>query len=178
MHAQKGFFRALLIPLILSLVPGWGHIWVHRATRGLLIFVCFFGLANYALMALLLADAAEPPILARPALALAAGVLVFSYIDILRLTLWNRNKRLLARCDGYLRRAIIHYLRDEYGQAEELLLKVLRRRPFDVPALSYLAAVQRGRGAEKKAQESFKRALAAARGGRWEASLRAEIKRV
>ena len=35
---------SVVIPLLLSTVPGWGHIWVRRNTRGLALFLLFFSL--------------------------------------------------------------------------------------------------------------------------------------
>lgn len=152
--------RKAIVPLILAVIPGWGHIWVQRPTRGLLLFIPFFGLLNIALMGLL--EPVNSPV--KPwvstALALAAALYVFSFLDTIRITIWVKSRRVQKRRSRLLWKAQVHYLKGEHGQATESLQRMLRIHPHDVTALMYSGLIRRDSGDSRAARAAWKKALA------------------
>ena len=167
---------APIVPVILSLVPGWGHIWLRRFGRGLLVFTVFVVAANIALMQSL----AKTPTHAswiRPALAVAAAVFVFGIADVLRITLRRHVSGTEPRRRKLLTRALGHYVRDENGQAEEVLAKLVRLDTGRPAPWYYLGCVRAERGRLRAAKRAFRTARRVDRRGEWTDEIRLALQR-
>lgn len=165
----------VLFPLTLAVVPGWGHIWLRRYNRGLALFFLCFGALNLRVVIELLADPGQYRFVKDLTIALAIGVLVFSLVDVLRITIWLKSKTVVNRRKQLYRKALTHYLRSEYGQAEDAALRMIRTNPLDAQALLVLGMIQREDGRRKKAMGTFKRALRGGLAGTWKADLEREL---
>ncbi len=165
----------VLFPFTLAFVPGWGHIWLRRYNRGLALFFLFFGSINVSLAIFLLDTSERFAMLNRLAQALAVGVLVFSLVDVLRITIWLKSKTVTNRRKMLYRKSLTHYLRSEYGQAEDSAVRMIRTNPLDVQALLILGMIQREDGRPRNAAATFKRALRGGQAGVWRADLEREL---
>jgi cytochrome c-type biogenesis protein CcmH/NrfG len=156
---RKGaFIPAVLAPLVLSLVPGWGHIWLHRPVRGMTLFLLVFGALNLALLMGLGIRVDLPRGLFHPVLAAAAGIYVYSVVDVARLALWTASRSAQAKRQTLFKKVVAHYLKGEHGQAEEAVRGMLRIDPQDTSALVYLGMIHGARGRRGKAIATLKRA--------------------
>ena len=167
---------AVLVPLVLSIIPGWGHIWLRRYNRGLAIFLLFFAIVNLELMVFLRGEEADFEATFKYASAAAVGLFVFTIVDVFRITVWLRSNKVLEKRRTSYRRALTHYLRSEYGQARELALRMTRSDPLDVAALFVLGMIQREAGEKKKAIRTFRRALRSPTSEYWNADVQRELK--
>ncbi|MEE9394745.1 MAG: hypothetical protein V3W41_19810 [Planctomycetota bacterium] len=172
---MRSTFGGVLLPMTLSFVPGWGHIWLHRKQLGLGLFMLFVAALNLALLFRFLSDWKHGIWVVQVAWATAAATLVFSIYDTFRATIWSKMPGTKRRRRRYLRRTVRHYLRDEHGRAEEAATRMLRMNPIDTTALVYLAMVQEGAGRKKVALETWKRAKVVDANGRWQDDIARQI---
>lgn len=168
------FFR-VLFPLVLCVVPGWGHIWVHRYNRGLSIFILFFAIANGLILLILNAATEDYATYMTLGKAALVGLFVFAVVDIIRITVWLKSKKVANRRRGQYRRSLVHFLRGEYEMAESQANRMIRTDPLDSGALIVLGMIQRESGEPKKALRTFRRGLRAATSEYWHEDLRREI---
>ena len=152
--------KKAIVPLILGIVPGWGHIWVQRPTRGLLLFIPFFALLNLALMGMLEPVSSPVKPWVSPAIAMAAALYVFSFLDTIRITIWVKSRRVQKRRSRLLWKAQVHYLKGEHGQAAESIQRMLRIHPHDTTALMYAGIIRRDFGDPRGARAAWKKVLA------------------
>ncbi len=165
----------VLVPLTLSIVPGWGHIWVHRYNRGLSIFILTCAIANARILLYLNAAEVEYNLLYNACLAAIAGLYVFTFVDIIRLTVWLKGKTVAKRRRGQYRRSLVLFLRGEYEAAAKQAQRMIRTDPLDSSALMVLGMVQRESGDLKKALSTFRRGLKTATSDYWHEDLKREI---
>lgn len=168
MTPRNQIFRKAAFPLALSLIPGWGHIWVHRPTRGLAIFLGFFAVLNVALVGLMAPSTGQSAPWVQPAIALAAAVFVFGFVDTLRITVWARGRTVQRRRKRLLWRAQVHYLKGEYGQSAEATRRMLRINPHDVQALIQSGLIQFETGNPTGAERLWTKARMHDRDQLWE----------
>ncbi len=152
--------RKAIVPLTLALVPGWGQIWVRRPTRGLVLFIPFVILLNIGIMGMLEPVASPVAPWVKPALAMAAALFVFSFVDTIRITIWIESRRVRRRRRRLLWKTQAHYLKGEHGQAAEAITRMLRIHPHDVTALMYQGMIRRDSGDSRRARASWKKARA------------------
>ncbi|MFT7617720.1 MAG: tetratricopeptide (TPR) repeat protein [Planctomycetota bacterium] len=174
MEKIASFFR-VLIPLVLCIMPGWGHIWVHRYNRGLSIFILFFTIGNGLILLILNAATQNYSTLMTVGQAALVGLFVFAIVDIIRITVWLKSKTVANRRRGQYRRSLVHFLRGEYEMAENQANRMIRTDPLDSGALMVLGMIQREAGEPKKALRTFRRGLRAVTSDYWHEDLRREI---
>lgn len=170
--------RGVVVPVFLSLIPGWGHLWMHRYWRGFLLFTMFFGSLNTWMMADFFQHQLASLAWSRIWLALALSIAVFSLADVLRMTLWSRSKSVQIRRRQLLKRAVLHWIRSENGQAEEVINKVLRIDPNDPVALVWAGTIDADGGRHKSAKQYFARALRADDEEKWSTGIRLELQQL
>ena len=150
--------KKALPALLLSLIPGWGHIWVNRPTRGLLLFVPTVALLNICLMGMLEPVTSPMAPWVQPALALAAALYTFSFLDTVRITIWLQSRRVMKRRSRLLWKAQVHYLKGEHGQAIESVKRMLRIHPYDVTALMYSGLIRSASSDHRGARAAWNKA--------------------
>lgn len=155
------------IPLALSIIPGWGHIWLRRGSTGLMIFMLFCASLNVALLMRMDLLPALPDIVGNLASATAAATASFSILDVLRATIWNRSRPVQERRRRILRAATGHLIRREYEQAEEQLERVLRIDPSDPAAWAWLGSLYLATGRSRDARRALRQARFFGREGGW-----------
>ena len=175
---RLGLFLRAIIPTVLSVVPGWGHIWVRRHTRGLAIFLTFFAVANAAFLINQLGPQEMRTTAIRIALVICVGLWAFCFGDIIRIAVWLRSHTVQERRAGLFRKMVIHVLRGEHAQAEDSIRRMLRIDPYDVPALTYLGIVRRDLGRRDEAVRVLKKALRCRPDAVWTAEIEHEIRLV
>ncbi len=175
---RTGPIRGILLPILLALVPGWGHIWLWRNARGVFLFAAFTALVDYAFLTDVGAFDPWRRLPTNVAWAGAAGLFAFSVADVLRIVFWSRSKKGLERRRTLFRRMVVHYLRDEFGQAEDAVQRMLRLTPTDAAILFWEGMIYRDSGRTLLARRAFKRALQADRRGFWSGDIEREMGRL
>jgi tetratricopeptide (TPR) repeat protein len=129
------------LALILSLVPGWGHVYLANERLGLCLFTLAAIAAFGVIDLLLLYQGVHRLFLARS--IAAAGILIWlvSFADVWRRTSPARRQRLGEEKARLLRLGMIAYLRDDLEAAEEAFRACLSLDHQDVEALMRLGVV-------------------------------------
>lgn len=147
-----------LLALILSLVPGWGHVYLGRERAGLCLFtlaaISLFGMLNI----LLVYSGEHRLLLARSAGGGAVFSLLLSVVDVLRRTSPSRLRRIDDEKARLLRGGMIAYLRNDLEGAEETFRACLRLDGQEVEALLRIGVVTARRGAARRARRWLRRA--------------------
>ena len=86
---------------------------------------------------------------------------VFSFIDVFRIAVYARLRRVRARRHHYLEQAVNHYLRHDFRRARTFLDRLLDIDPADPVARLYLATLERRAGSPDRALHHARKALAA-----------------
>lgn len=173
---RPGIVLGAILPVVLSAIPGWGHIWVRRYTRGLALFLAFFAVSDTAFLTYQTAAGEDARATARVVgLGLGAAIWAFSLVDIVRIAVWLRSKTVRDRRAALFRKTVIHFLRGEHAQAEESIRRMLRIDPYDVPALTYLGMVRRDAGRHDDALRTFRKAARCGPDEGWSAEIEHEI---
>ena len=73
-----------ILPLIIGIVPGFGHIWIGMYRRGVLLFFLFLNGVNGYLVGIYLWERPGREAITWSALVLAVGIWIFSFVNILR----------------------------------------------------------------------------------------------
>lgn len=151
--------RSRSLALILSLVPGWGHVYFGRETLGLIIFTLFavagFGFLN----GLFLYLGSWGSFLIVSSAVLFVLVATGSWVDILRITSSRQVSAEEASREAHLRRGTEAYLQGDLTQAGTLLRACVRADPFDIEALFRLGVVCARSGDLLHARTCFRRTL-------------------
>ena len=132
--------------LLLTLIPGMGHLWEGRDFKGLLLFSLFAACAAGVLEgALLWSGPGRTEILVMSSLGLVA-VWGYAFFDIFRFAYEPLRERDRYRRSEHLREGILCFLRGDYERAEKEFLANIRLNPGDPESLFRLAVLCRVRG--------------------------------
>ncbi len=135
-----------IVPLLLSVVAGMGHLWEGKDLKGLALFALFAaGLAGVLEGLVLWAGPGKTEITVVAAIVVA-GVWGYSFFDIVRLTYGPWREKIRLTRNEHLRRGILSFLKGEHAAAEQELLANLRLEPGDPESLFRLAVLCRMRG--------------------------------
>ncbi len=170
--------RSRPVALVLSLVPGWGHVYWGREAPGLGLFT-LFAVAGFALLngLFIYIGNARSLVVALSSVLLLASI-VGSWIDILRATNPGRLKALEAERDKALREGTVAYLRGDLKAAIDLFEGCVRRDPGDVEALFRLGAVCSRSGESRAAQVWLRRARKHDLDEKWAWEVERELERL
>ncbi|MCZ6602740.1 MAG: tetratricopeptide repeat protein [Planctomycetota bacterium] len=172
MRTQPVGKKALAV--ILTTIPGVGHVLLDRHPIGVYLFTVFAVSANGALVGARLWVNREHQffILLLSTLGLLL-VYPHAFVSIWRLTFGvNEVAKAGARAER-LKQAVSHYLKGQLDDAAEILRKLLRQDELDVDCLFYLAMIHRDRGDRTKAVRAYRRC--AALNGKWKWEAQQEI---
>ena len=175
MAARADEPKPSFVPVILSLIPGAGHLLIGRSRRGLLLFVG--GLSGWNMFWLLIAHP-TPPLqewMGQLGMAVGISITVFAVFDMLRLAVYARLPRVRRHRRLLLKRAVTRYLRNEFPQARSFLEQMLDLDPADPVARLYLATLERRAGHYERAIHHARRALRAHPHNRFHPELEREI---
>ncbi|HQF66209.1 MAG TPA: hypothetical protein PLR66_10200 [Planctomycetota bacterium] len=135
-----------IVPLLLSVVAGMGHLWEGKDLKGLALFALFAaGMAGVLEGLVLWAGPGKIEITIGAAIVVA-GVWCYAFVDIVRLTYRPWREKIRLRRSEHLRRGILSFLKGEHADAERELLANLRLEPGDPESLFRLAVLCRLKG--------------------------------
>jgi tetratricopeptide (TPR) repeat protein len=168
------------IALLLSIVPGLGHVYLSRYAQGVLFFTLFAAAANGLLIGALWQGEDVARRITEVSAVAAALVFVACFASMAKLTLFTDREALARRRDEALRRGLVHYLRDELVEAERALEEALRYDVdrCDCDVLFHLGVVANRLGNARRARRMFKRCLAADACAKWRYEVAQELARM
>jgi len=149
--------RSRVVAILLSALPGSGHVHWGRVHQGLCIFTLFMIGSFAVLNSYLLVLGHWEHVLRYIGGGLVAGTVLWAVIDMSLRTRPGRIEAEAALRDRLLRQGIIAYLHAELGRAEEAFLEMLRIDPYDPEAWFRLAVVACRRGDSRTAMRRFAR---------------------
>ena len=170
--------RSRVVALILSLVPGWGHIYWGRERLGLAIFTAFAVAGFVLLNGILVSLGPWKGFLVTIAAVLSVLVFVGAWID-----LWQRTspKRVQAE-DGarekFLREGTVSYLEGDLDRADSCFRMALEIDPQDVEAFFRLGVVCCRRGESRQAALWLRKVRRYDLDGKWDWEVKCERRRL
>lgn len=175
---DPGAPRPAYLALLLSLVPGLGHLILARSRRGLLLFLAGSGGWNLALVSY---AGPVPPLgdwTFRTGVIIGVAVTAFAVIDLFRIGVYARWTRVRHRRREFLRQGIRCYLRQDFPAARGYLDRLLDLDSGDATARLYLASLERRAGRMDRALRHARKALRANPRNRFHPELEREIEMV
>jgi tetratricopeptide (TPR) repeat protein len=167
--------RSRALALVLTLLPGWGHVYWGRELLGTVIFTvaaaAFFGLVNGLFIVL----GAGRTVLAQGSAALLTGVVGYAWADILRRTSPNRLQAEESHREKSLIEGMIAHLRGEHERAGQLFLSCLKADPTDVEALFRMGMTTARAGRREEAIRWLRRTRRNDLEGKWRWEVEREL---
>jgi len=150
------------------ILPGLGQMLLGRVARGAMLLITFGVCVDVGLFAQFYLHALPA---ARRALtlgpyALAALVWLYGIVDAVRLTLPDVED-VRRRRDEHFRRGLLHFLKDELGEAEAEFGRAIQLDPDDVDARYHLALTLKAADDPKRARRAFRRCREADEHNKW-----------
>lgn len=166
--------RPALLPVLLSVIAGLGHLVLGRARRGLLLFVGATAGWNVAFLSRAAPNLPLGEEAFRLGLGVGAGLTLYAIIDTVRLAIIARLPFVRRRRSRLLQQAIDHYLRHEFREARTTLDRLLDIDPGDPLARLYLATLERRAGHPERALHHTRKALRAWPSNRYQPEIERE----
>ena len=170
--------RSRCFAVLLSLVPGWGHVYLGREARGLVLFTVFaiggFGLLNGLLLYI---GWGRSFVLAASGFT-ALAVWVWACVDIIRLTSPVRRHAEEEDRLKALREGTVRYLRGDLEDAKRAFGRCLKKDPGDVEALFRLGILCARSGDSRGARTYLRRASKLDLDGKWVWEIQRELARL
>jgi len=162
--------------LILAVVPGFGHLYVGRYWRGLLVFVIFAIAANGICFARELAPAGARETAVDLCAGAAAAIWLYSVLHVAYLSRRFERKTVAERKEYHFKRGLTQYVGGAFDEARAEFLTVLRLDPMDIDARFHLGMTCRALGERREAVQSLKRCLADDIDGKWRWEIETQLK--
>ncbi len=163
------------IAILLSLVPGWGHIYLGFEARGLVIFTLAalggFGWINATWIYL----GEGQSIFQGITLVLFGGLFLFSLVDIFIRTAKKRVSRSSKLCESLLWEGMMHYVMGNDLAAEEKFRETTRVDGLNVEAYFRAGIVAARRGELQQAKRFLKKARRLDHDLKWSWEIRREL---
>lgn len=164
--------------MVLTLVPGWGHVYWGRELLGLAIFTAF-AVAGFSLLNGLFIYIGEGRgILIYGAACLHVGIAAWAWTDIFRRTSPSRVRREEEEREHNLREGMIAYLRGDFDEAQGLFLACSEADPVDPEALFRLGVVCSRAGKAREAVTWLRRTRKYDLEGKWNWEVEQELLRI
>ncbi|MBI5368890.1 MAG: tetratricopeptide repeat protein [Planctomycetes bacterium] len=156
-----------ILAILLSVLPGLGHILLGRCVRGLVLFTAFAFFANAWGVAPYVWPAGDEPV-SRPGLLAAAAVIwLYTMLDAMRIVYWRERASLARRKKNLFHDALVDYMKGDLRAARRVLRRVLRLDRDDPNAHFLLGIVYQGEGKRWRARRALKRSLVLDESRRW-----------
>lgn len=170
--------RSRTVALLLTLIPGWGHVYWGREGQGLRLFT-LAALATFILLnaALIYVGSWRSILLVAATLGVVLVVL-WCWLDILRLTAGDRVHADIQVRQEALWEGTLAYLQNDLPAARARFEACVRRDPTDVEALFRLAVVTARSGDGRRARSLLRRTLRLDGDGIWEWEIGRELSRL
>lgn len=164
--------------MVLTLVPGWGHVYWGRELLGLGVFTAFavagFALINGAFIYL----GAGREVLLYGAAILHVGIAAWAWVDIFRRSSPSRVRKEEEEREHHLREGMIAFLRGDLDEAREFFEMCNRADPVDVEALFRLGVVCARSGRLREATAWFRRTRKCDLEHKWHWEVEQELNRI
>jgi tetratricopeptide (TPR) repeat protein len=170
--------RLRFVALLLSLVPGWGHVYWGRERLGLTIFTAA-AVAGFALLnGLFIFQGAGKSELTWTAGIIFALIFVATWLDLLARTSLSRVRREDESRERWLEEGTLAYLRNDLEEAVARFSCCLSLDPHDVEALFRLGVVAARRGDHRQARRWFAKTLRHDLEEKWQWEIQRELQRL
>ncbi|HMS16899.1 MAG TPA: tetratricopeptide repeat protein [Planctomycetota bacterium] len=167
--------RPNLVALLLSPIAGLGHLVLGRSVRGFFLLMgATFGW-NLVLLYALKPSAEFGTWTLRAGLALALTLSAYSIMDVFKIGVWNRTRRMRDARNRCFLSATDAYLQKDWRGAREHLDPVLDMDPGDAAARLFLATIERRAERFDQAIKQANKALRACRSSPFVPELEREI---
>jgi cytochrome c-type biogenesis protein CcmH/NrfG len=170
--------RSRTVALLLTLIPGLGHVYWGREGQGLRLFTLAALAAFVLLNAALIYVGSWRSILLVAATLGVVLVVLWCWLDILRLTAGDRVHADIQVRQEALWEGTLAYLKNDLPAARARFEACVRRDPTDVEALFRLAVVTARSGDGRRARALLRRTLRLDRDGTWEWEVGRELARL
>ena len=162
--------------LILAVIPGFGHLYVGRHWRGLLVFAVF----ALAVNGMYVADVMDSSGFSLHAFSLCRGAAVamvaYSLLHVAYLSKRFERQSVTERKDYHFKRGLAEYLAGAFDVAKTEFDAVLKLDPMDVDARFHLAMTEKALGRRREAVRAFKRCLADDLDSKWKWEIETQLK--
>lgn len=170
--------RSRLAAIVLSLVPGWGHVYWGREPTGLLIFTLFAAAAFSLVNGLFLYLGGGRTLLVAFSLLLLGVTLAWSWISILRWTSPSRIRSIEERRNQAFREGAAAFVRGDNDGAVAAFSRCVEVDPGDVEALFRLGIVTARAGDTRGARSWLRRAQKHDLDDKWAWEIERELERL
>jgi tetratricopeptide (TPR) repeat protein len=151
--------RSRTLALCLSLIPGWGHVYLGREPLGLAIFTAAaaagFGFLNGAFVYL----GPWRALLTWGAAGVLGAILLATWVDVFRRTSRRRVESEASARERNLKEGVVAYLEGDLDRAAACFEESLDSDPLDVEALFRLGVVRSRAGKAREAMLCLRRTL-------------------
>lgn len=164
--------------IVLSAFPGWGHVYLGRELQGLGVFTLatIAGFTFFNATFLYLGDFRG--VVASVSAVAALLLVVYSVVDVVRLTGSTRLQRLARARDRLIWEGLLCYLRSDYLAAEQKFVECARLDSLDVEPVFRAGVAASRRGAYNEARRLLSRARKLDTELKWEWELEEELQRI
>ena len=170
--------RSRLLALLLSVIPGWGHVYWGREISGLAAFTAFAAAGFAFLNGLFIYLGEGKGALIWVSASLAIGLLVGAWVDLLRRTSPRWVKAEEEERQKNMRSGTVAYLRGDHETAGNCFASCVKADPSDVEALFRLGIVCARSGDLKRAKSSLRRVKRYDVEGKWGWEVEMELKQI
>lgn len=162
--------------LILAVIPGFGHLYLGRHWRGLVVFAIFALAVNGMYFAHELGPAETAAYAFSLCRGAAAAMLAYSLLHIAHVARLLARKPVPERKDYHLKRGLTQYVGGAFDGARAEFLSVLKLDPMDIDARFHLGMSCKALGERREAAKAFKRCLADDIDGKWQWEIETQLK--
>jgi hypothetical protein len=164
-----------LLALVLSLVPGFGHVYLGRERAGLALFTLAAVGGFLVFNAFLVLESPHRLDVARASAAATAALWLGAIAHVVYLTSPRRQRRVEEEKVNLLKSGMIFFLRDEMEAAETAFRTCLKLDRGDVEALVRLGVLYARRGQAGPARRTLRRARSVDVEGKWSWEVEREL---
>ena len=158
------------IARILAVIPGWGHVLLHRRGRGIVLFALFLFFLDVAALTWIRGDGVASPQFLMSTI-LCALLVVGSVASVARILSPRRRAAVDPLIRRHFREGVRHYLRAEYREAANEFRCTLALDPFHGEARMYLGMVLKNENRFAEARRALQDCLDGDR-EKWEWEIR------
>ncbi len=145
-----------IVPILLTLIPGMGHLWEGKDLKGLVLFSSFAVGAAGILEGMVLWAGEWGGVIALCSFGWTCLVFGYALIDIFRFTYGPWRQKIELKRKKHLHAGILSFLKSDYEIAEQEFQENLRLMAGDPESLFRLAVISRRRGEIGRARRYLK----------------------
>ena len=160
------------------MIPGWGHIYLGKEGRGLVLFTLYAIAFFVFLNAISIYMGPSRQALFTVSGVVSVALLIYSVSDTVRISSPRRLERVRRLCDELLWEGMTSFLRCDYDAAEEKFLECSRLDGLDVEPVFRAGVIAARRREIRQAEILFKRARRLDVHYKWDWEIERELQRL